>query len=142
LVRKDSDQSSTQTADGNLYQALFDNSPDAILIVKDSKFVECNQSAIDMLGFLDMDELLQSHPSDISPEYQPDGQTSLDKANKIMANASSQHRQRFEWVHLRADGGSLRRLSSSITKPLNYCIKQLYDPVNDPTTDNLYSKYS
>ncbi len=88
------------------YRMLFDNSGDPILIIENGRFVECNQAAVDMLGYANKDVLLQSHPSEISPEYQPDGQSSREKANEIMANAADQPYQRFEWAHIKADGST------------------------------------
>ena len=85
---------------------LFDNSADPILIIENRRFAECNQAAVDMLGYANKDALLQCHPSQISPEYQPDGQRSLEKANEIMANVADQPYQRFEWTHIKADGST------------------------------------
>jgi len=104
VSRQDRDQSSLFSAITDRYRALFENSPDAILIIEDGKFIECNKAAIDMMGFPDKNTLLQTHPSSFSPEYQPDGQLSLDKANAIMANVSADHCELFEWVHIRGDG--------------------------------------
>ena len=86
------------------YRALFDNSADAILIIENDKFVECNQAAVDMLGYQDKKALLQCHPSELSPEYQPDGKRSFDKANEILSKIVHCGSQRFEWDHVKADG--------------------------------------
>lgn len=86
------------------YRALFDNSADAILIIEKDRFVDCNQAAVDMLRYTDKNSLLQCHPSELSPEYQPDGQRSFDKANNILANVVNCPSQRFEWVHVKSDG--------------------------------------
>ena len=86
------------------YRVLFDNSADAILIIEKDKFVDCNQAAVDMLRYTDKNALLQCHPSELSPEYQPDGQRSFDKANKILADVAKSGSQRFEWAHVKSDG--------------------------------------
>ncbi len=85
---------------------LFNNSADPILIIENGRFVECNQAAVDMLGYANKDVLLQSHPADTSPEYQPDGRSSREKANEILTNAVDQPYQRFEWIHIKADGST------------------------------------
>ena len=89
------------------YRALFDYSADAILIIENDKFVDCNQAAVDILGYTDKEALLQCHPSELSPEYQPDGRRSLEKANEILGNTKQCRSQRFEWDHLKADGSLL-----------------------------------
>ena len=108
-------------AAANRYRTLFDHSADALLIIENDKFVDCNQAAVDMLRYPDKNALLQRrpfdlvsysdknalsqcHPADLSPEFQPDGQRSIDKANKILANVVNFPNQRFEWVHVKSDG--------------------------------------
>ncbi len=86
------------------YRELFENSADAILIIKDEVFIDCNAAAVEMLGYPDRAALLRTHPSEISPEFQPDGQRSFDKANEHMQRAIEVTNHRFEWVHTRANG--------------------------------------
>ena len=66
------------------YRDLFEKSKDAILIIHDGKFVDCNQSTISMLGYNSKDEFLNTHPSELSPEKQPDGKMSFTKAKEMM----------------------------------------------------------
>ncbi len=47
---------------------------------------------------------MQKHPSEFSPPFQPNGQTSASLAREQIAIAYEQGRHRFEWVHRRADG--------------------------------------
>lgn len=86
------------------YQDLFDKSADAQLIIRNGMFVECNQATVDMLRFENKEQVLNTHPSELSPELQPDGQYSTVKADAMMAQAIEQGNHRFEWNHLRADG--------------------------------------
>ncbi len=86
------------------YRALFENFADPILIIENDAFVECNQAAVDMLGYPNKGALLQCHPSEISPKYQADGRCSFEKANEILARASDHPYQSFEWDHVKADG--------------------------------------
>jgi PAS domain S-box-containing protein len=86
------------------YRELFEQSADPILIIDGDTFVDCNQSTVDMLRYRTKEELLQTHPSELSPEKQPDGRISFDKANEMMAIAFEKGSHRFEWNHLRADG--------------------------------------
>ncbi|MEP5765554.1 MAG: ATP-binding protein [Halieaceae bacterium] len=86
------------------YQYLFESSADAILIIEGDKFVDCNEATVAMLRAADREAVLQTHPSELSPEFQPDGQSSFDKANDMMAIAVEKGTLRFEWDHIRMDG--------------------------------------
>ena len=57
-----------------------------------------------MLRFKSKDELLNTHPSVLSPEVQPDGRLSYEKAEDMMSIAKEKGSHRFEWVHRKADG--------------------------------------
>jgi PAS domain S-box-containing protein len=86
------------------YRELFERSTDANLIIDGDTFVDCNQATVRMLRYATREELLQTHPSELSPEFQPDGRLSYEKANDMMAIAFAQGSHRFEWNHQRADG--------------------------------------
>jgi len=86
------------------YRALFEQSADAILIIDGVRFVDCNQATVDMLRHRDKQELLETHPSELSPPTQPDGRDSFEKANEMIAIAFERGSHRFEWDHKRADG--------------------------------------
>lgn len=86
------------------FRTLFNLSPDPAWIIEDNTFVDCNQAAVDMLGYKNKEEFINTHPSKLSPEYQPDGEESFIKAERMMALAKDEGVYRFEWVHTRADG--------------------------------------
>jgi two-component system cell cycle sensor histidine kinase/response regulator CckA len=86
------------------YRELFERSADANLIIDGDTFVDCNDATVKMLRYTTREELLQTHPSELSPEFQPDGQVSFEKANEMMALAFARGSHRFEWNHQRADG--------------------------------------
>lgn len=86
------------------YRTLFEQSKDAMLIIDKNIFVDCNDAALKMLRFKSKDELLNTHPSVLSPEVQPDGRLSYEKAEEMMSIAKEMGSHRFEWVHRKADG--------------------------------------
>ncbi len=100
------------------YRFLFENSADPILIIEGGRFTECNLAAVQMLGFDDKSEVLDLHPSEISPQYQPDGQLSIEKSEGILARLENEPYQRFEWTHVRADGTEFPVEVSLIALPL------------------------
>jgi PAS domain S-box-containing protein len=77
---------------------------DAILLIDGDTFVDCNEAAARMLGYPTREEFLMSHPSKLSPDRQPDGRDSFEKANEMMEMAMAQGFHRFEWVHRKASG--------------------------------------
>ena len=86
-----------------MFETLFQKSYDGILLIENKKFIECNDSIIKMLGYKDKKDLLNTHPSELSPEYQADGELSSLKADKMMQICISKGSHNFEWVHQRAN---------------------------------------
>jgi len=86
------------------YHILFEKSKDAILIIENEKFVDCNPAAMDMLGYKNKSELLKMHPSEMSPSHQSDGKDSFTKAEIMMGLAVKNGSHIFEWEHKRANG--------------------------------------
>ncbi len=86
------------------FRALFEKSADSILIIEDDKFINCNNATINMLGYASKNEFLNVHPAVLSPEKQPDGRNSFEKADEMMAIAFKEGSHRFEWDHKRHNG--------------------------------------
>lgn len=87
-----------------LFKQLFEASADAILLLEDGVFTDCNQATVTMMRCANKAEFLSLHPSRLSPEFQPDGRSSFEKANDMIATALRQGTHRFEWMHRRVDG--------------------------------------
>jgi len=88
------------------YKLFFEASTDAMLTMQGGCFVDCNKATLKMLGLGKKDELLQLHPSAISPPQQPDGRDSYEKAEEMIATAFREGTNRFDWMHLDKDGKS------------------------------------
>jgi len=86
------------------YKDLFEKSKDAILVLQNGIFVDCNNATIKMLRYHSKNEFLNKHPSDLSPEKQEDGQLSISKEAKMIEIAFKHGSYRFEWNHKKADG--------------------------------------
>ena len=86
------------------FKQLFELSPDPTWVIDGNRFVECNEAAIRTLGYSSRAELLNVHPSKLSPTTQPDGEDSFVKAERMMAIAKDSGLHRFEWVHTKANG--------------------------------------
>jgi PAS domain S-box-containing protein len=88
----------------NALRLVFDNSPDAILILDNGVFIDCNQAALRMFGYGSKDQLLSLSPSDLSPANQPDGSTSSLKSEELIRATLERGNHRFEWQARKSDG--------------------------------------
>jgi len=127
------------TKQKNLYENLFENSADGILIIKDGVFVHCNERAYKMLDYSSRNQLLGKHPSDISPKYQPDNQKSFDKAQEMISLAMKNGSHQFEWVHTKFDNTPIWmeiRLSPLKIENKDYTYATLRDIQNKKKMEN------
>lgn len=88
---------------GNIYRTLFEFANDAIFIEKFDRFVDCNTKALEIYGCR-KDQLVGKTYVDLSPERQPDGTLSRDKALPILRLAEQGKPQFFEWKVRKPDG--------------------------------------
>lgn len=86
------------------FHTLYDSSSDAIMMLDEKGFFDCNNATLRMFGFSKKEDFTKVHPADISPSYQPDGRDSLTAANKKIAEAFSKGTNFFEWMHRRQNG--------------------------------------
>ena len=86
------------------FRKFFEESADASLIIEGDRFVDCNRAALNMLRMNSKQELGIVHPSELSPDVQPDGRLSIEKADEMIRIAFKHGSHRFEWLHRRADG--------------------------------------
>jgi len=90
----------------SMFRQLFERSADAILLFDPSRevFVDCNQAAVEMMCASCKEQLLMVHPAELSPEFQPDGQSSRQKTPEVIELAIRKGSHRFEWLARRMDG--------------------------------------
>ncbi|MCL4549008.1 MAG: PAS domain S-box protein [Bacteroidetes bacterium] len=86
------------------FRRLFEESTDPILLLDQKCFFDCNSAALSILQFKSKDEIGNKTPWDLSPEFQPDGKLSSEKAVEMISTAKKNGYHRFEWVHTKKDG--------------------------------------
>jgi PAS domain S-box-containing protein len=86
------------------YRTLYNFSRDAIMIlIPDKVFVSGNPACVKMFGCRNEGEFISLTPAALSPEYQPDGVLSVEKAQKMISIAMEQGSHFFEWKHKRVN---------------------------------------
>ena len=112
------------------YRNLFDNANDAILILENKIFTECNRKALEMFGCGE-EYIIGRYLFEISPEKQGDGSISREKAEGFLNAANNGISEIFEWLHKKADGTvfeteiSLNRISNTETSMLMVMIRDI-----------------
>lgn len=86
------------------YKAFFEGSSDPIMILKDYKFIECNQATLDALEIESIEEIIGKYPWHVSPKYQSDGLLSEEKAKAVLQKTDSGQYIKFEWDHQKTNG--------------------------------------
>jgi diguanylate cyclase (GGDEF)-like protein/PAS domain S-box-containing protein len=86
------------------FKTLFEKSSDGILIIDEGRFIQCNEKILEMLHYHSKEGLLNVRPSELSPEFQPDGRRSDEKAEEMIIIAQKKGSHQFEWVHTKSNG--------------------------------------
>lgn len=85
------------------YRALFESTHDAVMMLDESGFIDCNQATLDIFGFPTREAFCRVHPGELSPPTQPSGVGSMEFADEQIAIAFREGSNRFECVHRRLD---------------------------------------
>ncbi|MFH1683067.1 MAG: PAS domain S-box protein, partial [Candidatus Woesearchaeota archaeon] len=88
------------------FKTLFKSSRDAIMTLSPPSwnFTAGNPSTIKMFNCKDEQDFISYSPFELSPEFQPDGKPSKEKAGEMINEAVKEGSNLFEWTHKRTDG--------------------------------------
>ena len=89
-----------------LYRALFETSRDAIMTLEPPswKFTSGNPATVKMFRATNERDFVAHAPWALSPEQQPDGCASSEKAKEMIETAMREGSHFFEWTHARIGG--------------------------------------
>jgi PAS domain S-box-containing protein len=88
------------------YRAIFECSRDAIMTLEPPflMFTTGNPSTVKMFVALNEKEFISLGPWGLSPDRQPDGRASVEKAKEMIETAMREDTHFFEWTHKRISG--------------------------------------
>ncbi len=86
------------------FRNIFESSSDPILITLDNKVIDCNLAMIELLGYDSKSSILHKNPVQFSPEKQPNGEFSKEKAIQVYKITMKNKKYKFEWWFKRVDG--------------------------------------
>lgn len=86
------------------FKVLFESSPDAIMLLDENGFFDCNAATLSMFGCKVRSDFIGKHPSKFSPQLQPNGVESMVLANQMIQHALKTGSNIFDWVHCKLDG--------------------------------------
>lgn len=100
-----------QSVNEKKYHAIFENSGEGFLLIKD-KILNCNKQAAKLFGY-SKEELIGQDPiRELSPKKQPNGKDSFHEGKNRIKKALDGKKQQFYWKHQTKDG---KRLDTEIT---------------------------
>ncbi|MDQ7092524.1 PAS domain S-box protein [Desulfosporosinus sp. PR] len=97
------------------FRTLFEGSSDAILILDDNKFVDCNPATLELLGYDSKENIIGKSLWELSPQFQAKDISSQEKALDIIKTV--QKNKKFEWL-LRKNDGTLVPVEVMLTSIL------------------------
>ena len=91
-----------------LAMLMLDASPTCIQIWdRNFNTLDCNIAAVKLYGFRDKQEYKDRFLNDCSPEYQPDGRRSVEKAAELVNQAFEEGYCIYDWTHKMPDDNTL-----------------------------------
>ncbi|HAP35225.1 MAG TPA: hypothetical protein DCQ28_04525, partial [Bacteroidetes bacterium] len=85
------------------YRLLFDTANDAIFLILNGRFVDCNYVALELYR-CSREDIINAKVLTFSPEFQFDGESSKDKSLKRYHDLMNGNSQIFSWTQKRLDG--------------------------------------
>ncbi|MEM9945764.1 MAG: PAS domain S-box protein [Cyanobacteria bacterium P01_D01_bin.36] len=86
------------------YRTLNESTQDAVMLLNDKGFIDCNPATLAMFGYIEKAEFKGVVPAEHSPVRQPNGHRSTHLVRAAYAKATRSGTYNFEWTHKRKDG--------------------------------------
>jgi PAS domain S-box-containing protein len=86
------------------FRALFEGSSHGVVLHDENQILEANPAAVRILGRQRPEELLGKHPSETSPPFQPNGESSATLGRKYIQECMTHGSARFDWMSCSPEG--------------------------------------
>ena len=105
LERRVAERTAALTASEAQFRALVEHAPEAIVVFdgRTGRFLFGNKHTCALYG-VPMEKLAELTPTEVSPEFQPNGRRSIELARELMDEALAGGTPVFEWIHRQPDG--------------------------------------
>lgn len=127
------------------YRNLFDSIPASIAIMTDGEVIDCNNYYMNFFGLENKSERIGKRLDKFYPDYQPNGERSLDEAKKHIELALKKGIHIFEWLSKNKNGKLIMfeiQLSSYKVRDKNYIMSIGWDISDRKKTEHSMEEYS
>ena len=100
------------------FRGLFDASQDGVMVVGNSRILDCNLKAVSMFAANDKSQLIDRPLSDFAPQTQPGGADSRLFSEMQIERAIREGEQLFEYTHKKFDGALF--IAEVLLSPVNW----------------------
>ncbi len=100
------------------FYELFYSSDLPLLIIEKNRIVDCNKAFLKMLGFQDRELVLNLMPADLSPDYQPDGYSSIQMQQEYYTKSRERGSISFYWKYQKSNGKEIDTRINLVSIPL------------------------
>lgn len=88
----------------NAFETVFEKSTDGIFLTEGRHVIDCNEATLKTFGYSSKEEFIKRPNHLLSPPFQPDGESSMVKGNRMLKICLEQGSNNFEWLNIRANG--------------------------------------
>ena len=107
LERRVAERTTALTTSEAQFRALFEGSSQGVILLDEKQFLEVNPAAVRIMGCQSPEELLGRFPTDTSPSFQPNGESSAVLTRKYVQECLANGSARFEWMSCTPKGNEI-----------------------------------
>ena len=86
------------------YRKLFESSIDAVFLMDENSFLDCNNETLKLFGLTKKNEFLHLHPADFSPATQADKKSSRKTIDAHIYQTFKKGSMKFTWIYKKSNG--------------------------------------